>query len=84
MSMKENVLFNIADHPTSKIDMGGTAYTLNSRDFKDAQCVVLENHPADSRVRICEDGIFQTLSSRMGTGGGQRSDGHGRKRAAVA
>lgn len=31
---------------------------------------VLENHPADSRVKICEDNIFQTLSSRMGTGGG--------------
>ena len=31
---------------------------------------VIENHPADSRVKICEDGIFQTLSSRMGTGGG--------------
>lgn len=31
---------------------------------------VLENHPTDSRVKICEDGVFQTLSSRMGTGGG--------------
>jgi len=31
---------------------------------------VLENHPADSRVKICEDDVFQTLSSRMGTGGG--------------
>jgi len=31
---------------------------------------VIENHPADSRVKICEDGVFQTLSSRMGTGGG--------------
>lgn len=31
---------------------------------------ILENHPADSRVKICEDNIFQTLSSRMGTGGG--------------
>ena len=31
---------------------------------------VLENHPADSRVKICEDGVFQTLNSRMGTGGG--------------
>ena len=30
----------------------------------------IENHPADSRVRIAEDGIVQTLSSRMGTGGG--------------
>ena len=32
--------------------------------------MVLENHPADSRVKISEDGVFQTLSSRMGTGGG--------------
>jgi DNA (cytosine-5)-methyltransferase 1 len=32
--------------------------------------MILENHPADSRVKICEDGVFQTLSSRMGTGGG--------------
>ena len=32
--------------------------------------IILENHPADSRVTICEDGVFQTLSSRMGTGGG--------------
>jgi len=32
--------------------------------------VILENHPADSRIKISEDGIAQTLSSRMGTGGG--------------
>ena len=31
---------------------------------------ILENYPADSRLRICEDGTVQTLSSRMGTGGG--------------
>jgi len=31
---------------------------------------ILENHPADSRLKICDDGICQTLSSRMGTGGG--------------
>ena len=36
------------------------------------QPIVLENHPADSRVKICEDGIVQTLSSRMGTGGAIR------------
>ena len=29
----------------------------------------VENHPNDSRAKICEDGIVQTLSSRMGTGG---------------
>lgn len=62
-------LYNIADHPTPKIDSGETAFTLNSRDYKDAQCVVIENHPNDSRVKIREDGVFQTLSSRMGTGG---------------
>lgn len=32
--------------------------------------VVLENHPQDSRVKISEDGIVQTLNSKMGTGGG--------------
>lgn len=32
--------------------------------------LILENHPNDSRVKIREDGVFQTLSSRMGTGGG--------------
>jgi DNA (cytosine-5)-methyltransferase 1 len=36
----------------------------------DASVFVLENHPADSRVKLCEDGVFQTLSSRMGSGGG--------------
>jgi DNA (cytosine-5)-methyltransferase 1 len=32
--------------------------------------VAIENHPADSRVRVAEDGIVQTLSGQMGTGGG--------------
>ncbi len=36
-------------------------------------CVVtaypIENHPNDSRAKICEDGVVQTLSGRMGTGG---------------
>ena len=30
----------------------------------------LENHPADSRVTMTDDGIVQTLSARCGTGGG--------------
>ena len=39
------------------------------------QCVLepvysVENHPADSRVDIDESGKVQTLTSRMGTGGG--------------
>ena len=32
--------------------------------------IALENHPADSRVKISEDGKVQTLTSRCGTGGG--------------
>lgn len=46
---------------------GAPCHTLtdDSRNY-----VVLENHPADSRVKIAEDGMVQTLSSRMGTGGG--------------
>lgn len=33
------------------------------------ESIVLENHPNDSRMKIKTDGVFQTLSSRMGTGG---------------
>ena len=32
--------------------------------------VALENHPTDCRVKISDDGMVQTLTSRMGTGGG--------------
>ena len=32
--------------------------------------VALENHPADSRVKLSEGNMAQTLTSRMGTGGG--------------
>ena len=32
--------------------------------------IALENHPADSRVKISEEGKVQTLTSRCGTGGG--------------
>ena len=37
-----------------------------------ASCQVysIENHPNDSRVKIRDDNKVQTLSSRMGTGGG--------------
>lgn len=31
--------------------------------------IALENHPTDSRVKISEEDISQTLTSRMGTGG---------------
>lgn len=31
--------------------------------------LALEHHPHDSRIKISEDGICQSLSARMGTGG---------------
>jgi site-specific DNA-cytosine methylase len=43
------------------------AHTLDGANW---QAVVYENHANDSRVTRCEDGIVPTLSSRMGTGGG--------------
>ena len=32
--------------------------------------VAIENHPTDSRIKLAEDNKVQTLTSRMGTGGG--------------
>lgn len=32
--------------------------------------IPIENHPNDSRTNLIDNGICQTLSSRMGTGGG--------------
>ena len=45
------------------------SYTLNTAEVH-AVCYSVENHPADSRVNIDESGKVQTLTSRMGTGGG--------------
>ena len=42
----------------------------NMGDNQPAVCFSVENHPMDSRVTIQDDGIVQTLSARMGTGGG--------------
>ena len=46
--------------------------TLNIFDNSENRTptLIIENHPNDSRVKIREDNVFQTLSSRMGTGGG--------------
>lgn len=47
--------------------VGGVMYTLNSTEV---HAICLEHHPNDSRIKIKEDGICQTLNQRMGTGGG--------------
>lgn len=44
-------------------------YTLNTIE-KHKVCYSIENHPNDSRVKMDNEDTVQTLSSRMGTGGG--------------
>lgn len=80
MSVKENALFRTyrkKGHPQNSEQGQGweetmVSDTLNIFDNSETRTptLVLENHPADSRVKVSEDGIVQTLSSRMGTGGG--------------
>ena len=48
----------------------GKAPTLSANQPDASVVVALENHPNDSRVKISEDNVVQTLCSRMGTGGG--------------
>ena len=72
------VTYRKTAHPqTSKQGQGweetNVSDTLNIYDSGEMRtptlAVALENHPNDSRIKMCEDGIVQTLSSRMGTGG---------------
>ena len=59
---------------TRTLDCNGGNPSCNQMAVVQNACVVvLENHPNDSRVKIAEDGIVQTLSRGMGTGGGQHT-----------
>lgn len=51
----------------------GKTPALRAQSGDNQPAIALENHPADSRVKIAEDGIVQTLNARMGTGGGECS-----------
>ena len=44
--------------------------TIRARMGDNQTAVVIENHPTDSRIKLSEDNKVQTLTSRMGTGGG--------------
>lgn len=59
------------DIRSTQFSKNGCCDTLTANDFKDPTIVAyaIENHPNDSRVTIDPNGIVQTLSSRMGTGG---------------
>ena len=50
-------------------ELGDPCHTLNT-DSRNYVVIAVENHPADSRVNIDDSGKVQTLTSRMGTGGG--------------
>ena len=50
MSMRGNALYNIADHPTPKIDEKEVAYTLESRDYKCPQVVAYRGDAITSPV----------------------------------
>ena len=79
MSEKGRSLFRKTGHPQNsnqpqgweQLKSGGVVDTLNTYDNTEARTptLVIENHPHDCRVKIKEDGIFQTLPTRMGTGG---------------
>lgn len=48
----------------------GMSGTLRAKMGDNQLAVVIENHPSDSRVTLDTSGKVQTLTSRMGTGGG--------------
>lgn len=57
----------------SQCFIGNVSNTLvngTNPEFQNGVVYAVENHPADSRVNIDESGKCQTLTSRMGTGGG--------------
>ena len=60
--------------PLIQKDKSATLATSNDQylfqPVDDKNCYSIENHPADSRVNIDKSGKVQTLTSRMGTGGG--------------
>ena len=63
-----------SSNPHSGIYEAETSRTLdhngNNPACNQGGIVIIENHPADSRVNIDDSGTVQTLTSRMGTGGG--------------
>jgi len=67
----------IAFEPGAVSRTGGHAWqepeptgTLRAHMGDNQLAVAIENHPADSRVKIDDSGQIQTLTGRMGTGGG--------------
>ena len=79
-TLQDQTLFQ----PVLSVDQGGGKSACNvsegqaptltcTHGGEPAVCYSIENHPADSRVNIDESGKVQTLTSRMGTGGGRET-----------
>lgn len=67
------IVAGFKSNPSEKA--GSVAYGIEtapclSAAAHDACVMVLENHPNDSRIKLSKDNVIQTLSKRMGTGGG--------------
>ena len=58
------------DAYNGSIDEKVHALRVNCGSASGSNGVMIENHPADSRVQIKDDGKCQTLDARMGMGGG--------------
>jgi len=56
--------------PLIQENKSATLSCNNNQTLFEPKVYIVENHPADSRVDIDESGKVQTLTSRMGTGGG--------------
>ena len=55
--------------PKKDIDMAVT-FLDNFGTNEQKSYIILEHHPNDSRIKLDNSGTIQTLTSRMGTGGG--------------
>ena len=76
-TVEQHAVFRKQGHPQNAEQGQGwekttRSDTLNVFDNSENRTptLVVENHPNDSRVKIREDGKVQSLTGRMGTGGG--------------
>jgi len=68
MSQTESALFNIADHPTPKIDEGGVAFSLRAENHNQYVAKVYDWHRCDTRMTELGE-ICNTMSASWGGGG---------------
>jgi DNA (cytosine-5)-methyltransferase 1 len=65
MSFEPGAVSRIGGHTDENL-----SGTIRASMGDNQTAVVIENHPTDSRIRLSEDNKVPTLTSRMGTGGG--------------